>query len=140
GRTLRELAAVTGSTTSHLSLVENGHREPRLSLLTEIAGALEVTVADLLAPEPPPDRRAELEIALERAQRSPLFASLGVPEVRPGRRLPMDVLESLVALHDEVDRRARAVIATPLEARRINTEQRLEMQHRNNYLPELEEI
>src|SRR5699024_4698954 len=29
---------------------------------------------------------------------------------------------------------------TPLEARRINTEQRLEMQRRNNYLPEIEEI
>ncbi|HLV04618.1 XRE family transcriptional regulator [uncultured Georgenia sp.] len=138
--TLRELAAATGSTTSHLSLVENGRREPRLSLLTAIAQALDVTVSDLLAPEPPPDRRAELEIALERAQRSPLFSSLGIPPVRPGRRLPLDVLESLVALHQELDRRARAVIATPLEARRINTEQRLEMQRRNNYLPEIEEL
>lgn len=140
GLTLRELAAATGSTTSQLSLVENGRREPRLSLLTALAAALDVTVADLLAPEPPPDRRAELEIALERAQRSPLFASLGVPAVRPGRRLPMDALESLVALHREVDRRAQAVIATPLEARRINTEQRLEMQRRGNHLPEIEEI
>ncbi|HLT82859.1 MAG TPA: helix-turn-helix transcriptional regulator [Phototrophicaceae bacterium] len=138
--TLRELAHATGSTTSQLSLVENGRREPRLSLLTAIAQALDVPVAELLAPEPPPDRRAELEIALERAQRSPLFATLGVPPVRPGRRLPMDALESLVALHAEVDRRARAVIATPLEARRINTEQRLEMQRRNNYLPEIEEV
>src|SRR5690554_1857919 len=140
GLTLRELAAATGSTTSHLSLVENGRREPRLSLLAALAEALGVTVADLLAAEPPPDRRAELEIALERAQRSPLFATLGVPPVRPGRRLPMEALESLVALHQEVDRRARAVIATPLEARRINTEQRLEMQRRQNYLPEIEEV
>lgn len=139
GLTLRELAAATGSTTSQLSLVENGRREPRLSLLTALAAALDVTVSDLLAPEPPPDRRAELEIALERAQRSPLFASLGVPPVRPGRRLPMDALESLVALHREVERRAQAVIATPLEARRINTEQRLEMQRLGNHLPEIEE-
>src|SRR5690554_582069 len=65
--TLRELAHATGSTTSQLSLVENGRREPRLSLLTAIAQTLDVPVAELLAPEPPPDRRAELEIALERA-------------------------------------------------------------------------
>lgn len=140
GLTLRELAAATGSTTSQLSLVENGRREPRLSLLTAIGAALDVTVGDLLTPEPPPDRRAELEIALERAQRSPLFASLGVPAVRTGRRLPMDALESLVALHAELDRRARAVIATPMEARRINTELRVEMQQQNNYLPHIEEI
>lgn len=140
GLTLRELASATGSTTSQLSLVENGRREPRLSLLTAIGATLDVTVSDLLTPEPPPDRRAELEIALERAQRSPLFASLAVPAVRTGRRLPMDALESLVALHGELDRRARAVIATPLEARRINTELRVEMQQRNNYLPQIEEI
>ena len=140
GLTLRELAAATSSTTSQLSLVENGRREPRLSLLTAIAQSLDVTVSDLLTPAPPPDRRAELEIALERAQRTSLYASLGVPAVRPGRRLPMDVLESLVALHEEIDRRARAVIATPMEARRINTQLRLEMQGKNNYLPQIEEI
>ena len=140
GLTLRELAARTESTTSHLSLVENGHREPRLSLLTAIAAALAVPVADLLTPEPPPDRRAALEIALERAQRGPMFATLGVPAVRPGRRLPMDALESLVALHDELARRARAIIATPLEARRINTELRLEMQAKDNHVPHIEDL
>ncbi|GAA1644741.1 helix-turn-helix domain-containing protein [Georgenia ruanii] len=140
GLTLRELAAAVGSTTSQLSLVENGRREPRLSLLTALAEALGTSPAALLSPEPPPDRRAMLEIALERAQRSPVFASLGVPPVRPGRRLPMDALESLVALHAELDRRARAAIATPEEARRINTELRLEMQARNNYVPEIEEM
>jgi len=140
GFTLRALAAATGSTASHLSLVENGRREPRLSLLGAIAEALGTGVPELLVPEAPPDRRAELEIALEKAQRGPLFASLGVPPVRPGRRLPLDALESLVALHAEVDRRARAVIATPMEARRINTELRLEMQERGNYLPEIEDM
>ncbi|MFH5821747.1 helix-turn-helix domain-containing protein [Georgenia sp. AZ-5] len=138
--TLRQLADAVGSTTSQLSLVENGRREPRLSLLTAIAEVLGTTAAQLLSVEPPPDRRAQLEIALERAQRGPLFASLGVPPVRPGRRLPLDALESLVALHGELERRARASIATPEEARRINTELRLEMQERNNYVPEIEEI
>ncbi len=136
--TLQQLAAAVGSTTSQLSLVENGRREPRLSLLTAIAEVLGTPVASLLSPEPPPDRRAELEIALERAQRGPLFASLGVTPVRPGRRLPMEALESLVALHAELDRRARAAIATPEEARRINTELRLDMQARGNYVPEIE--
>ncbi|MFD1716272.1 helix-turn-helix domain-containing protein [Georgenia deserti] len=138
GMTLRQLADSVGSTTSQLSLIENGRREPRLSLLTALARELGTTVAALLSPEPPPDRRAELEIALERAQRGPLFASLGVPAVRPGRRLPMDALESLVGLHAELERRARATIATPEEARRINTELRLEMQARDNYVPEIE--
>ncbi|MHB1065376.1 MAG: helix-turn-helix domain-containing protein [Georgenia sp.] len=138
--TLSRLADAVGSTTSQLSLVENGHREPRLSLLTSIAATLGTSAAELLSPEPPPDRRAELEIALERAQRSSFFGALGVPTVRPGRRLPMDALESLVALHGELARRARAAIATPAEARRINTELRLEMQRRNNYLPEIEDM
>jgi transcriptional regulator with XRE-family HTH domain len=140
GLTLSRLAETVGSTTSQLSLVENGRREPRLSLLTALADALGTSPADLLAPEPPPDRRAALEIALERAQRSPLFASLGIAPVRPGRRLPMDALESLVALHGELERRALASIATPEEARRINTELRLEMQARDNYVPEIEEM
>lgn len=138
--TLSQLAHAVGSTTSQLSLVENGRREPRLSLLTAIADALGTSAAALLSPEPPPDRRAELEIALERAQRSSFFGALGVPAVRPGRRLPMDALESLVALHDELQRRARAAIATPEEARRINTELRLDMQARNNYLPDIEDM
>ncbi|MFC7407207.1 helix-turn-helix domain-containing protein [Georgenia alba] len=138
GLTLRELAGEVGSTTSQLSLVENGRREPRLSLLTALAAALGTSPGELLRPEAPPDRRAALEIALEQAQRGPLFASLGVPRVRPGRRLPIDALESLVALHAELERRARATIATPEEARRINTELRMEMQARDNYVPEIE--
>lgn len=125
---------------SHLSQIENGHREPRLSLLGAIARRLGTTSTELLSPEPPPDRRAALEIALERAQRSPLFATLGVNAVRPGRRLPLDALESLVALHAELDRRARLHIATPEEARRTNTELRLEMQARDNHLPDIEEL
>ncbi|MDD9206868.1 helix-turn-helix domain-containing protein, partial [Georgenia sp. 10Sc9-8] len=140
GWTLRQLATAVGSTASQLSLVENGRREPRLSLLTVLADTLGTTVGDLLRPEAPPDRRAELEIALERAQRSTLFSTLRVPPVRPGRRLPMDALESLVALHRELDRRARAAIATPEEARRINTELRLQMQARDNHVPEIEDM
>src|SRR5699024_11371615 len=78
GLTLRELAERAGTTPSHLSLIENGHREPRLALLKDLAEVLDVDVGILLTAEPPPDRRAELEIELQRAQRSPHYRSLGV--------------------------------------------------------------
>ena len=57
--TLDGLSAVVGTAPSRLSLIENGHREPRLSLLRSIAEALEVPLADLLSAEPP-SRRAAL--------------------------------------------------------------------------------
>lgn len=138
GLTLDQLAEATGSTPSLLSLVENGRREPRISLLGSIAGALGVEVADLLSPEPP-SRRAALEIALDQAQRQPLYAGLGLPAVRPGKGLPTEALEALVGLHAELARRANASIATPEEARRANTEIRLWMRERDNHLPEIED-
>ncbi|MCZ7153836.1 hypothetical protein, partial [Salmonella enterica] len=73
-----------------------------------------------------------------RAQVSPLFAALGAPTVRPNKSLPMPVLESLVALHRELARRAAEAIATPEEARRANTKMRLAMRAANNYLPDIE--
>jgi transcriptional regulator with XRE-family HTH domain len=57
GLTLAELATKVGAASSALSMVENGRREPRLSLLQSIASALDVGVEDLLRPEPP-SRRA----------------------------------------------------------------------------------
>ncbi len=140
GLTLAALAARVGSSASALSLVENGRREPRLSLLHALAGALEVPVGELLTPGPPPTRRDALEVELERAQDSPLFASLGLPAVRPGPRVPTEALESLVGLHAELARRERAASATPEEARRANTELRLLMQRHDNHLPEVEEL
>lgn len=139
GLTLDALGRRVGVTASLLSLVENGRREPRLPLLRGLADALGVTVADLLDAEPP-SRRAELEIALDRAQRSPGFARLALPGVRPGRTLPLAVLEHLVGLHQELARRDLEAVATPEEARRANTQIRLERQERNNYLPEIEQL
>lgn len=139
GMTLDALGAAAGCGPSLLSLIENGRREPRLSLLRSVAEALEVPVHELLADEAP-DRRAALEIALERAQRAPLFGELGLPAVRPSQRLPLPVLEQLVGLHSELARQAQEAIATPEEARRANTELRLERQARNNHLPEIEQV
>ncbi len=140
GLTLAALGEQTGTTASHLSLVENGRREPRLSLLQALAGALSVPLAELLSAEPPPSRRAALEIALDQAQRRPGFGALGLVPVRPGRRMPIEALESLVALHAELARRDRASSSTPEEARRANTELRLLMQSHDNHLPELEAL
>jgi len=126
GYTLDELGAIVGVAGSQLSLIENGKREPKLSLLQAIAAATGTDVTDLLSAEPP-NRRAALELELERAQRSPVFRSLGVPE-------------SVLGLHRELQRRERAAIATPEEARRANTELRLRMRARDNYLPDIEKL
>lgn len=138
--TLAQLAERVGTSAAQLSHIENGRREPRLTLLQAIAGALGTSAGDLLTDEPPPDRRAQLEIALARAQRSSTYRALGAPEVHPTKAVPTEVLASLVALHGELDRRDRESVATPEEARRANTELRLYMQRIDNYVPELEEI
>src|SRR5579872_3558220 len=78
GLTLAQVAAAVGAAPSALSLVENGRREPKLSLLQGLATTLETPLDDLLRPEPP-SRRASLEIALDRAQREPSHATLGLP-------------------------------------------------------------
>ncbi|GIG28470.1 helix-turn-helix domain-containing protein [Cellulomonas marina] len=139
GLTLDALGSRVGVTGSLLSLVENGRREPRLPLLRRLAEALEVGLPDLLDAEPP-SRRAALEIALDRAQRSPGFERLSLPAVRPGRTLPLPVLEQLVGLHAELARRDLEAVATPEEARRANTQIRLERQARDNYLPDIERL
>ncbi|KGM11233.1 helix-turn-helix transcriptional regulator [Cellulomonas carbonis] len=138
GLTLDQLGSAVGTTASQLSLVENGRREPRLTLLQRVAEALGTTTTDLLAEEPP-SRRAALEIELERAQASALYAGLHLPAVRPGRTLPTEALEALVGLHRELARREDAAIATPEEARRATTALRHWMRERDNFLPEIED-
>jgi XRE family transcriptional regulator, fatty acid utilization regulator len=139
GLTLDQLGEKVGVAGSQLSLMENGRREPRVTLLTSIAEALGVTLADLLE-QSPPSRRAALEIELERAQRSTLYASLGLPAVRASRSMSDEVLEALVGLHRELVQRERQTIATPEEARRANTELRHHMRTLDNYLPDIEEL
>ncbi len=135
--TLADLGVKVGCTASHLSTIENGRREPRLRLLHDLASALSVPVGELLKPEAP-SRRAALEINLERAQRDPSYAELGLPLVHPGRRLPTEVLEALVGLHAELRAQANRRAATPEEARRANVELRQSMRARNNYYAEVE--
>lgn len=139
GMTLDRLGESTGIAGSQLSLIENGKREPRLSLLGAIAEAVGVPVADLLD-RTPPSRRAELEIELDRAQRGDLYAALGLPVVRPGKGTADETLEALVGMHRELARRAVEAVATPEEARRANTELRQRMRGLDNHLGHIDDL
>src|SRR5450755_539985 len=79
GLTLAELGQKVGRAPSVLSLLENGRREPKLSLIEALAAALAVS-ADELIRRQPPSRRAQLEIGPGRIA------------LRVGARLPSEVI------------------------------------------------
>ena len=137
GLTLADLGARVGRTPSVLSLIENGRREPRLSLVEQIATALDVPVTELLKKQPP-SRRAQLEVALEHAQHDPSYRALGLPELRVGTRVPSEILEHLVALATELRAQRAKPTATPEEARAANAALRGAMRERGNYFPDIE--
>ncbi|WP_062076744.1 helix-turn-helix transcriptional regulator [Demequina globuliformis] len=137
GLTLDQLSHATGTAPSQLSLIENGKREPRLSLLQEVAETVGVTVAELLKDEAPSGRDA-MEMELARAQETPAYRELGLPSLRPTKAMTDETLRTLVGLHRELDRRARQAIATPELARRANTDLRARMRAIDNHLPEVE--
>jgi XRE family transcriptional regulator, fatty acid utilization regulator len=137
GLTLADLGARVGRTPSVLSLIENGRREPRLSLVEQIATALDVPMTELLKKQPP-SRRAQLEVALEHAQRDPSYRALGLPELRVGTRVPSEILEHLVALATELRAQRAKPTATPEEARAANAALRGAMRERDNYFPDIE--
>ena len=136
--TLADLGARVGRTPSVLSLIENGKREPRLTLVEQLATALGVPVGELLKKQPP-SRRAQLEIALEQAQHDPSYKALGLPELRVGTRVPTDVLEHLVGLAGELRAQRAKPTATPEEARAANAALRGSQRERGNYFAELEQ-
>ena len=137
GLTLAELGERVGRAPSALSLLENGRREPKLSLIEALAAALSVS-ADELMRKQPPSRRAQLEVALAEAQRDPLLAELGLAPLRVGAKVPNDVLEHVLALHGELRRQRVKPTATPEEARAANADLRLMMAERGNYFAEIE--
>ncbi len=137
--TLDALGERIGLAGSQLSLIENGHREPKLSHLQAIAEVLGVSTAQLLEPEPPSER-SRMELDLQRLQEGASYRRLGLPLVRPTRSMSDDLLSALVGMHRELDRRAREAIATPEQARRDATALRHRMREQANALPELEDL
>lgn len=137
GLTLDELATELGRAPSQVSVIENGKRELKLSELQNLARIFGVGLDELLSAEPP-SRRAALEIALERAGRGPLFASLGLAPLPVRKTLSDEAIETVLALHEELQRLHRQRAATPEEARRANAEVRAEQRAVGNYFPELE--
>lgn len=137
GLTLVELGERVGRAPSQLSLLENGHREPKLSLLRSLADALGSSVDELLSKKPP-NRRAELEIAVEKAQNDPLYQRLDLAPLKVGKRLPTEALEHVLGLYEELKRRETKQVATPEEARKANAELRQTMREHGNYFPDIE--
>ena len=135
--TLEELATKLGATASHLSMIENGKREPKVSLLSEAAELLGIEVADLLVPEAP-TARAALEISVEKAQGTRHWQAMGLPNIRVSSRIPTPVLEIIDGLTRELRRQHAEQAATPEEARRANVAMRKDQRERNNYYAELE--
>ena len=135
--TLDTLAAAIDRAPSQVSMIENGKREPRLSMLRTIALALGTTVDDLLKTDAS-SPRAALEIAVERAVRGPVFDALGLPRIRVSKGQSDDTLQTILSLHNEIDRLNRERVATPEEARRANAQLRAIMRKQDNYFPDLE--
>ena len=137
GLTLDDLGIALGRAASQISVIENGKRELKLGEVQRLARVLQVSLEQLLSPEPP-SARAALEIALERAQRGPLYSSLSLPALPVRKTLSDDAIRTVLALHDELERLHRERAATPEEARRANTQLRKAMRKRDNYFAELE--
>ena len=142
GLTLSQLGGTIGRPASYLSQLENGHREPRLSTVHDLAAALGCAPGDLLETGVP-NRRASLELALERAQQDPRYKALRLGYLKPSARLGDDVLEHLVALFDRMCEMAEHPAdtgSTGQGARAANAAMREEMRSRDNYFAEVEQI
>ncbi|MEZ3160587.1 helix-turn-helix domain-containing protein [Microbacterium sp. BWT-B31] len=138
GMTLDDLATAVDRAPSQLSMIENGRREAKLTMLQAIARALGTTLDALLEAEPL-DERSSMEIKLERAMRGQTFQALGIPPFRVGKSVPTEALSAMLALQGEIERLNDERAATPEEARRANVELRGLMRTQDNYFPELEE-
>ena len=139
GLTLAQLGARVGRQAPYLSQLENGKREPTLSLVGMLAEALETDVATLLDPAPP-TRRAELSVALQRVQEDPLYRELDLPPLKPTAKLPDEAMEHVVRLFGELKRQRGVRAQTPEEARKGNAALREQMRSRDNYFTEIERL
>ncbi|WP_187976129.1 helix-turn-helix transcriptional regulator [Mycetocola sp. JXN-3] len=139
GLTVGELGQRIDRAASQISVIEHGRRDLRLAEIDRIARALDTTSEDLLR-EDSPSPRAEREIRLERAQRSPLYTSLGLPAVPVRASLSNAAIDAILGLHAELERLHTERAATPEQARRANASLRADMRARGNYYPEIEAV
>ena len=149
GMTLDALSQAVGRPPSFLSQLENGHREPRLSTVNQLAAALGCRPADLLEATAP-SRRAELEVTLAHMQADPLYKALQLPYLRPSTRLDTAALEHVVALFERLRELSSSPSPPPAEvvpaatasigARAANAAMRDEMRKRDNYFEEIERV
>lgn len=139
GLTLEELGSRVDRPAPYLSLVENGKREPRISLITRLAEALGTTTADLLTAEPP-NPRAQLEVTLLRAQEEPLYRALGLPHLKPYAKLSDTAITHILALYERLKQASAQAGGSVQSARRANVSLRRELEAVDNYLPEIEDV
>jgi len=137
GLTLDQLGELVDKPAPYLSLLENGKKEPRLSLVMEIAGALDVEIAELLEATPP-SRRDSLEIALIRAQESSLFEALGIPTIKPSAKVDTQTLAHIVALHEIIKEKSSLESAGSEDVRRANGAVHTHLMETDGYLKEVE--
>lgn len=137
--TLKELANAVDRAPSLISQIENGKREPRLSLLKAIAQALGVSLSYLLADEAP-DERSLLELELASYQQQSSYQALRLPQLTPSSRLSTDALRVIVGLHRQLAASRRIHAGTPEKARAENRKLRAMMRSRDNYLAEIETV
>lgn len=138
--TLSELGETVDKPVPYLSQLENGRVEPKIGLLNSLADALDVSVGDLVD-NTPPNRRAELELRLERAQADPRYEALALPYLKPSAKLTDDVLEHIVTLWEAIPKQdAGRALRAEDKARMANAELREEMRECNNYFAQIEAI
>ncbi len=130
--TLEQLGEIVGKPAPYLSMVETGKREPKLSLIGELADALGVTAMDLLSHEAP-SHRAHLEVSLARAQEEQLYSDLGLPHLKPTTKTPDLALEHIVGLYEALRRRTVAETITHDVARDAAADLRLDAKERGNH-------
>ncbi|MBA8991156.1 putative transcriptional regulator [Curtobacterium pusillum] len=138
GFTLDVLGQACGLPPSQLSMIENGLREPRVSVLGRIADALGTDIPTLTRSDAPSER-AHLELELARLQASPVAERLGIPRLDVRRSVPDDVLRTVVALHGALGQQVREASATQAAGRLAMIALRLEGQAQDNYLEAVED-
>lgn len=122
-----------------LSLIENGKREAKLSVITALARALGIDPTDLMEGAAP-NRRAELEIRLERAQQDPVYSRLGLPHLKPSSRTPDLILEHILGLFDQLAARGRDTSADEAGLREANAQVADWLRVRHGYLETIEPL